>query len=115
MRKELRRLERAAVEAHQVGTQWSTFWETHRHEVGILEPWDRRAYHRLVERLSYLVSCGDFDGTLPIDAGYGRPMDWEIDDLDSLPNPPPSLRYFWRGGMPETVPRPEPATNSLRL
>lgn len=80
MRK-LRRLEKAAVEAHQAGTRWSTFWEQHRHEVGTLEPYDRRAYHRLVRRLSYLVSCGDLDGAEPIDGGYARPFDFELDGI----------------------------------
>jgi hypothetical protein len=56
------RLERLAIQAHHRGDDWAEFWEQHRHTVGTFEPWDRDAYHRLVRRLSYLVTCGDCDG-----------------------------------------------------
>ena len=78
--KQLSRLEALAIDAHRRGTSWATFWETHRHTVGSLEPYDRAAYRRIVARLSHLLTCGDTGGMVPIDAGFNVPMDWELDD-----------------------------------
>ena len=72
--KELTRLERTAVDAHKAGTPWSEFWEIHRHTVGQIEPWDNAAYRRIVARLSHIVTCGDCDG-------YGRPLDFELEQV----------------------------------
>ena len=80
MTKETRALERAAVAAHQAGTTWGTFWRQYGPHVIALEPHDRRRFHRLRQRLLGLVVSGDVDGSLPIDTGWERPCQWEIDD-----------------------------------
>lgn len=59
-------LEAAAQAAHANGESWASFWERHRHTVGSIEPYDNRAYRRLVARLSHLVTCGDCDGMEPV-------------------------------------------------
>ncbi|MGA2257134.1 MAG: hypothetical protein ABSG53_20975 [Thermoguttaceae bacterium] len=79
-----KQVERQAVAAHATGMMWPEFWDTHRHEIALAEPYDRAAYHGLVTRLSYLVTCGDLDGVVPIDAGFNMPMAWEL-GLDDLP------------------------------
>ena len=55
--------------------------EQHRHAVGRIEPYDNRAYRRLVARLSHLITCGDTSGMVPIDTAWERPADWELDDV----------------------------------
>ena len=74
------RLERLAIDAHHRGDTWAMFWEQHRHAVGMIEPYDRAAYHRIVARLSHIVTCGDVDGMTA--AG-----DWEHDDAQAVPVP----------------------------
>jgi hypothetical protein len=74
-------LERLAVDAHARGMTWADFWPPVAADVGALEPWDRQRYRRLVARLTALVAAGNLDGAIPPQDGYGRPMDWELDDL----------------------------------
>jgi hypothetical protein len=66
-------LERAAIAANRRGESWGTFWERHAAAIRQAEPWDRAAYHRLVQRLMHLVATGDRSGQF----GVG---DWEADD-----------------------------------
>ena len=70
------RLERLAIDAHRRGDTWPQFWPTVASDVAAAEPWDRTAYHRLVRRLSYLVTCGNADGMVAV--GDGEP--WQADD-----------------------------------
>ena len=78
----LTKLEQLAIRAHRASTSWSEFWEIHRHTVGMLEPHDRRAYHRVVRRLSHLVTCGDLDGERPLD----NPLcPWDDADQEHVP------------------------------
>ncbi len=72
-----RQLERLANAAHADGVSWHDFWRQHGPHVVALEPWDRAAYHRLVRRLSHLLTCGDLDGQ-PIANSWPRPEPWEI-------------------------------------
>jgi hypothetical protein len=73
-------LESAAVRAHADGDTWQTFWHRHGADVAALDSWDRAAYHRLVRRLSYLLTCGDTAGMVPVAATWGQPEPWELDD-----------------------------------
>jgi hypothetical protein len=75
------RLERAALDAHRRGDDWADFWKLHRDSISAAEPWNRDAYHRLVRRLSYLVTCGDCDGMMA--AGDNWPP--EADDPPQYP------------------------------
>ena len=77
-------LEQAAIRAHAAGDDWTTFWDRYRHAIALAETWNQQRFHRLVRRLSYLVTCGDLDGVVPIDAGFNMPMAWEL-GLDDLP------------------------------
>lgn len=77
------RLERLAVRRHRAGTTWPDFWDQHRLAVLALFPRDHYAYHRLARRLLALLVSGDTDGQQPIDAGYGRPLDFEIEAIEA--------------------------------
>jgi hypothetical protein len=81
--KQLSRLERLAVAAHQAGTTWPDFWRQHGHDVAAVHPDDYFARGRLVHRLIGLVASGDTDGQRPVDAGYGRPFDFELEALEA--------------------------------
>ena len=74
-------LEAAALAAHADGMTWAEFWPSVAGDVAAAEPSDRQRYRRLVARLTALVAAGDVDGTIPPQDGYGRPMDWELDEL----------------------------------
>ena len=76
-----KQLETAAIQAHRRGDDWKTFWPTVAADVSAMEPWDRDAFHKLVRRLSYLLTCGDCDGVVPV--GDGDP--WEADDVPQYP------------------------------
>ena len=76
-------LERLAVEAHHRGDTWNQFWPGVAAAVGQAEPWDNAAYRRLVHRLVGLVASGDVDGQRPVDGGYGRPLDFELEAIEA--------------------------------
>jgi hypothetical protein len=78
--KHLEQLERLALSAHRRGQSWSEFWRDHAAAVRQAEPWDNRARHRLIRRLSYLVTCGDTAGMMPLTNGWSEPAPWELDD-----------------------------------
>jgi hypothetical protein len=96
------RLERAALDAHRRGDDWKTFWPTVAGAVAELEPWDRDAYHRLVRRLSFLLTCGNGDGERP--AG-----DW-LDDVDEpvavpiISDTETAARLLWSPPSPKRSP-----------
>jgi hypothetical protein len=46
-------------------------------DVAQAEPSDYLARGRLIHKLVGLVASGDLDGQRPVDAGYGRPLDFE--------------------------------------
>jgi len=77
------RLEQLAIDAHHRGEDWQTFWLTVAGDVAALEPWDNMAYRRIVNRLSHLLTCGNTGGMRPVDTGWERPAEWELDDLAS--------------------------------
>ena len=72
---------------------WAEFWPSVAGDVAAAEPWDRQRYRRLVARLTALVAAGDVDGTIPPQDGYGRPMDWELDDLATAATAAGELRH----------------------
>ena len=41
-------LETAAIDHHHRGRSWCDFWNRHRREIVLCEPWDRGRFHRLV-------------------------------------------------------------------
>ena len=72
------RLERLALAAHDRGDDWGTFWPSVAGDVVAAESdWYERG--RFVHRLVGLVASGDLDGQRPVDAGYGRPLDFELE------------------------------------
>ncbi len=75
-------LEAAALAAHARGDDWRTFWPTVAGAVAAAEPWNNVAYRRIVARLSHLLTCGDLDGQRPVDGGYGRPLDFELEAIE---------------------------------
>ena len=92
-----KQLEQLAIDAHSRGVSWCEFWDTHRHAIALCEPFDRGRFHRLVRRLSHIVSCGDLDGERP--AG-----DWFADDGDPVPVPiisdtETAARCLWSPGQ----------------
>ncbi len=112
-------LEPAALAAHADGMTWAEFWPSVAGDVAAAEPYDRRRFHALVRRLTALVAAGDLDGAVPPQDGYGRPMDWELDDLATAaagqepkaPAPPPPKRYLVFSAPSD----PDPAKNRLRI
>ena len=74
--------ERRAVAAHAAGATWPEFWPTVAGDVAAAEP-DYYDRGRLVHRLIGLVASGDTDGQRPVDAGYGRPFDFELEALEA--------------------------------
>ena len=44
------------------------------------EPHNRRRYHKLVGRLLHLLTTGEASGAEPIDTGWERPCQWELDN-----------------------------------
>ena len=69
-------LERAAVEAHNRGEAWASFWARVGDEVRRAEPWNAQRYRRLFHKLLALLTSGDDDGTYP----PGDDAPWETDD-----------------------------------
>jgi len=74
-------LERAAVDAHHRGDTWAKFWPTIAADVSRAEPSDYYARGRLVHRLMAIVASGDTGGMVPPQDGYGRPMDFELEQV----------------------------------
>ena len=98
-------LEAAAVAAHTDGTDWTAFWDRYRHAIALCEPFDRGRFHRLVRRLSHLVSCGDLDGHRPA----GDPEPWELDDEGAYPvvsDSETAARINWGEITPVNTERP---------
>ncbi len=75
-------LETAAIRAHQAGTMWPQFWPTVAADVAAMEL-DYCARGKLLHRLVGLVASGDVDGQRPVDAGYGRPLDFELEAIEA--------------------------------
>ena len=91
------RLEQAAIDAHDRGDTWAEWWEQHRHAVGRIEPYDNRAYRRLVNRLLMLVVSGDTDGQHPA----GDPEPWQADDeapMVPIDDTTTAARCLWQTG-----------------
>jgi hypothetical protein len=78
MNKQIKNLERLALAAHSRDERWQDFWLTVAADVASIEPYDRDAYRRLVNRLSHLLTCGDTDGLVPVG-------DWFVDDVLPMP------------------------------
>ena len=76
-------LEAAALAAHARGDDWKAFWPTVAGDVAAAEPWDNVAYRRLVNRLSHLLTCGDTGGMRPVDTGWERPAEWELEAIEA--------------------------------
>jgi hypothetical protein len=68
-----RELEQLAIDAHARGDRWSTFWPSVADDVRRMASYDRRAYHRLVDRLLSTLVSGEDSGIEP--PGNG---DWEL-------------------------------------
>ena len=75
---QIKALERAALDAFQRGETWAAFWEVHGNEVKAAEPWNRRRFKRLVNRLLSLVASGDTAGMMPVADDDALP--WALDD-----------------------------------
>ncbi len=71
-----KQLEQLAIDAHEAGDDWATFWRQYGQHVTALEPDDYFARGQLVHRLVGLVASGDTDGHRAV--GDGEP--WQIDD-----------------------------------
>jgi hypothetical protein len=69
-------LERLARDAHVHGIDWSEYWERHAEQVRKAEPWNRRRFKRLYDRLLSLVTSGDTDGQQAV--GDDNTMPWEV-------------------------------------
>ena len=82
-------LYRAAIDAHANNVAWDAFWRDYGPHAIAIEPWDRKAFHKLIRRLTTLVAAGDLDGTEPIDAGFNVPLAWELDDAAPMGGPLP--------------------------
>ena len=74
MSKEIKTLERAALDAHARGQRWNDFWREHRDAICCCHPADKQRYHKLVCRLLGLLISGDTANVEPLDAP------WEADD-----------------------------------
>ncbi|MCX7429058.1 MAG: hypothetical protein NTW96_25955 [Planctomycetia bacterium] len=83
-----KRLEKAAITAYAAGRTWGEFFAEHGQAVAKAAPYDRRAYHQLVDRLLALVVRGDTIGHRPIDPDEEPP--WERDDRENQQQAPPS-------------------------
>ena len=70
-----KQLEQLAIDAHEAGDDWATFWQSHAADVAALEPDDYFARGQLIHRLVALVASGDTDGQRP--RGIGPVADSE--------------------------------------
>ncbi len=75
-------IEQVAIEAHRRGLVWQDFWPTVAGDVTAVFP-DYYDRGRFIHRLVGLLASGDVDGQEPIDAGYGRPFDFELEALEA--------------------------------
>ena len=82
MSKQTQALECHALAAHHAGTGWTDFWQQYGIQAREAEPYNRRAFHRLVRRLLALVASGDTDGQHPVAVGllWGSSEEWDDDD-----------------------------------
>ena len=76
-------LEAAALAAHARGDAWNQFWPAIADNVSQAEPSDYLARGRLIHKLVGLVASGDVDGQRPVDGGYGRPLDFELEAIEA--------------------------------
>lgn len=83
----MQRLEREAIRAHQASGTWADFWATHAKAIQRAEPWNRRRFHRLLNRLMALVVAGNHDAQHPA----GTPP-WEVDHEQPEPDCPERYR-----------------------
>ena len=74
------RLEQAAVDAHDRGDDWATFWQSHAADVAALGL-DYFARGQFVHRLVGLVVSGDADGQRPA----GDRLPWSDSEPPSYP------------------------------
>ncbi len=75
-------LERAALAAHERGDTWAEWFPTVAAEVSQAEP-DYYTRGKLIHKLVGLVASGDTDGQRPVDGGYGRPLDFELEAIEA--------------------------------
>ncbi len=89
-----RQLETAAIDAHQAGDDWATFWHRYGPHAIALEPHDRQRFRRLVRTLSHLLTCGDVAGMTAV----GDAAPWEADDEPAYPasDDRTNARCLWR-------------------
>ncbi|GAF79986.1 unnamed protein product [marine sediment metagenome] len=52
-------LKRKAVQAHNAGENWQTFFDSVRDEIRAIEPYNLRRYRKLVLDIHRLWLCGD--------------------------------------------------------
>ena len=76
-----RHLEAAAIDAHEAGDDWATFWRQYGQHVTALEPDDYFARGQFVHRLVGLVVSGDADGQRPA----GDRLPWSDSEPPSYP------------------------------
>jgi hypothetical protein len=74
--KQIKQLERAALDAHRRGDTWASFWQEHATTICNAEPHSRQRFQRLVRRLLGLVTSGDTAGQHPVSASllWGTPL-----------------------------------------
>jgi hypothetical protein len=79
--KAVAQLELDARWAYVTGTRWEAYWATHHEAIRQAEPYNRRKYRRLVNKLLAILVSGHAEQT-PIDTGmlWGSEP-WEADDV----------------------------------
>ena len=68
-----------ALNAHRRGITFTDFWPTVSDAAKELEPWSRRAYHRLHNRLMHICITGSEGGQYP-PGDDDAIMPWVVDD-----------------------------------
>jgi hypothetical protein len=81
MNRQIQDLERRALAANKAGIGWSDFWPQVSADVAAVT--DYYARGRLVHRLVAIVASGDTDGQRPVDGGYSRPFDFELEQIEA--------------------------------
>jgi hypothetical protein len=77
----VKKLEKAAIQAHEQGTTWAAYWEQYGNDARRLEPYSRKRFRKLVDRLLCLLTSGDDCGTRTLDDS----APWERDDVSAPP------------------------------
>jgi len=87
-------LEQAAMEAHRQGVGWIEFHRQYAEAIAQLEPYDRRGYRRLTDRLLHLVVSGDRSGQFGV-GDPDAPDPWELDDQVTETERISEVRSMW--------------------